>query len=366
MSYKIFQVDLDIGKEELELVKDCFNRRWLSEGPKCEEFLERFRDISGSKFAAFAPNGTLGLYLALLAMDLPKDSEVIVPAFTFYASASACVFANLKPVFVDVFKDSLNIDYNQLESVMNKNVSAIMPIHMYGQSCDMDKIMEFANKHKIKVIEDAAQAVSVKYKNKHVGHFGDVGVFSFFSDKIVTMGEGAVLTTNNEELFNTIKLRRNQGRPNAGTFIHPDLGMNFRVTEVQASIGLAQLKKLDKILQHRLEIYDYYQQKLNGLIDLEFVKQESFSSLAPFRFSFRTKHRKEIAQYLELNGVQTRSCFYPLNKQPKFKNYRTLECAVSQDAYDLGICLPVHRSITKKEVDYICEIIKKYCHENNL
>ena len=167
---KIFQVMPYIDEEELNSVRDCFSNKWLTEGPKSKKFLEYIKNFTGSKYAVFAPNGTLGLFLSLLALNLPRGSEIIIPSFTFFASASAAIFAGLKPVFVDVDEYSFNIDINQIEELITPNTKAIMPVHIYGHSVKMDEIMNIAKKYNLKVIEDAAQAYGVKYKNKHCGY----------------------------------------------------------------------------------------------------------------------------------------------------------------------------------------------------
>ena len=358
----IQQVDLNLDHNELALIQECIENRWLSEGEKVKTFSELLSGITGAKYVTFAPNGTLGLYLALLALDLPKDSEIILPSFTFYGSATSCVFAGLKPVFVDVYDDTFNIDPTLIEAAITEKTKAIMAIHIYGQACDMKAIMSIAKKHNLYVVEDAAQSIGVKINNEHVGCHGDIGVFSFFSDKVMTTGEGAALTTNNESLFERIKLLRNQGRPNAGTFIHPELGMNFRITEIQAAIGMSQIKKLDSIIKRRLEIWDLYKENLFGVGDLKFMSIAPFSNLIPFRFLIRTQFKDALGQYLNQNEIATRSSFYPMHLQPKLAQYKTQDCPVSETLYQEGSCLPVHAHISDDDVLYICNKIKDFFH----
>ena len=212
-------------------------------GKNTKKFIEKIKDITGSPYVLPVSNGTLGLYVALLSMNLPRGSEVLIPSFTFFGSASSVYFAGLKPVFVDVDPKTMATYENYLQKV-TKKTSAIMPVHIYGLSCDMDPIITFAKK-KLKIIEDAAQAIGVKYRGKHCGTFGDTEVISFFADKTIAMGEGGnAILTNNKGIYKKLKLIRNQGRPNSGTFIHPEFGMNFRITDMQSAIGYAQLKRL--------------------------------------------------------------------------------------------------------------------------
>ena len=206
----------------------------------------------------FAPNGTLGLYLAILSLDLPPNSEVLVPSFTFFGSASSIVFAGHKPVFVDVSTSDYTMDLDDLQSKITKNTAAIMAVHIYGQAARLSAICSIARQHNLYLIEDAAQAIGVEYEGKHAGTIGDVGVVSFFADKTITTGEGAVLFCKDEQLWKRLRLLRNQGRQNSGTFIHDSLGMNFRITDMQAAVGCAQLEKLDSIKKQRLEAYADY------------------------------------------------------------------------------------------------------------
>ena len=192
-------------------------------------------------------------FLALLALDLPRDSEILIPAFTFFASASAAVFAGLRPVFVDADPDTFNLDVEALEPLMTESTRAIMPVGVYGHSPPMDRISDFAAQHGLVVLEDAAQCLGVTYRGRHAGTWGDAGVISFFADKTVTTGEGGVVLTDDDELYHRLRLLRNQGRRHSGTFVHEGLGMNFRVTDMQCAVGTAQLRKLPRIADRKRE-----------------------------------------------------------------------------------------------------------------
>jgi len=362
MKNKITQVMPNIDDKELNYISESIENKWLTEGPKSEQFLEHIREFTGSKYAVLAPNGTLGLFLALLALDLPKNSEIIIPNFTFFASASSAIFAGLKPVFVDVDADTFNIDTSKVEDLINSNTSAIMPVHIYGQSANMDKVMFIAKKHNLKVIEDAAQAYGVNYKGRHCGTFGDASMISFFADKTITMGEGAVVLTQNEDLYKKLLLLRNQGRLNSGTFIHPSLGMNFRVTDMQCGVGLAQSVKFPQVLKNKLKNYNLYKELLEGVGDLEFLKVEEGSTFVPFRFFLKTKFKDELIKCLESKCIQTRSFFYPMHKQPPLKEYVSDDQAfsASEDLYEKGICLPLHAYLKNSDIAYITNKIKDF------
>ena len=358
MKTKIFQVSPKIGNLEKKYVYDVLESGWLTESKYTEKLVEKVKFLTGSKFAYPAPNGTLALYLSLLALDLPKGSDVLVPSFTFIASASSVVFAGHKPVFFDVEDDTWHGDLGSAENAITPKTKAIMPVHMYGSAMNMPNVLAFSKKHKLKVIEDAAQAVGVRQSGRHMGTFGDISIFSFFADKTVTMGEGAFIVTNDDEISEKIKLLRNQGRPNSGTFIHPALGMNFRITEMQAALGLAQLESLDNIAFRKRHNYFRYATILSTIPDIHAQIIPLDVEFIPFRFAFTSSNMLLYKTALEKEGVQTRSFFYPLNKQPCMIGISSMvECPVSESLFNNGLALPVHLDLTDSDIDFICSII---------
>lgn len=357
---RISQVDLSIGKDEAELVQQCIDARWLSEGPHTKAFAESLQAFTGSKYVTFAPNATLGLYLAFLALDLPAGSEVLVPSYTFYGSATAAVFAGLKPVFVDCDATTFNVSVEHFKAALTPNTRVIMPVHIYGQCCDMTAIMAFAKEHKLLVIEDAAQALGATHKGQHAGTFGDIGVISFYSDKTITTGEGGMLMTQNDALQAKIALLRNQGRPNAGTFIHPSLGMNFRITDIQAAIGRAQLKKFDAIYAAKVHKWNFYEKALKGVGDLRFMAVHKDSNLIAFRFPILSKHRDGLMKALQDAGIQTRGFFYPMHLQPKLRSEPPASLPNSEMLYNEGQCLPIHFQLQDSDLQLIVDTIKAY------
>ena len=241
MKYKIPQFQPFLDNREYEAIKSCFDLNWVTEGPKSKEFVDKLCKMMNVKYGVLAPNGTLSLYMALKVLGIGKGDEVIVPNFTFIASANAIDMVGAKPVFCDIQESDLHIDIKKAEKLITCRTKAIMPVHIYGMACNMDEVIEFAKKHKLKVVEDAAQAVGVNWNGKQAGTFGDIGSFSFFADKTLTTGEGGLVVTDNEELYNKLLYIRNQGRLNRGSFIHPEIGYNFRMTDLQTSIGLVQI-----------------------------------------------------------------------------------------------------------------------------
>lgn len=306
-----------------------------------------------------APNGTLGLFLSLLALDLPRGSEILIPSFTFYGCASAAVYAGLTPVFVDADPETFNLDVDSLEPLVSANTRAIMPVHTYGHAAPMDQIMDLAHRHGLVVLEDAAQGYGVSYRDRHVGTWGDVGMISFFADKTVTTGEGGVVLTQRDDLYERLRLVRNQGRLESGTFIHPSLGMNFRMTDLQCAVGLAQLRKASAIIERKRANQDLYRSQLEDTPGLRLLRVQSGSSFVPFRFIVASERRDALVAALERAGVQTRSVFYPLHRQPCLTEYVDRPLPVAERLYEEGICLPVHYGLTDGDIDYISGIIRR-------
>ena len=356
----VSQVDLFVDQNEERLVSEVIRNRWLSEGPQTRAFMAEIGKLLGSEHVFPAPNGTLGLFLALLALDLEPGSEIIIPSFTFYASAMSAVFAGLKPVFIDVDPKTFNATPEAFAAAITTKTRAIMPVHIYGQMGDMDGIMDVARKHNLRVVEDAAQAFGVSLGGRSAGVFGDIGVFSFYSDKAITTGEGACLVTGDKEIAGRIALLRNQGRPNSGTFVHPSHGMNFRITDMQAAVGRAQLAKLPTIIEERLDKWKRYQAGLRGIGDLEFMAPCEGSTLVPFRFPILTDRRAALAAFLEEKGIQTRGFFFPLHLQPKLVSTPPQSLPCSEELNRRGMCLPVHHHLSEGDLEHIIDTIRRF------
>lgn len=362
MSYKIFQLEPYFDEREIENLKVVINTGWVTEGPFSKEFIKKIQNYTGANYAVLANNGTLALYLSLLSIGIKHGDEVIVTDFSFNASASSIAFTGAKPVFVDINNSDLQIDVNKIEKTISSNTKAIMPVHIYGQACDMDPIIRLAKKYNLKIVEDAAQGYGVFYNNKHTGVIGDVGIISFFADKTITTGEGAIILTDDEAIYNKLKMLRNQGRPNSGTFIHPELGMNFRMTDLQCAVGVAQLEKFNEILEIKNKNYNLYTENLEQIPQIAFIELNEFSNFVPFRVNIRAEKLDQLIEYMESNLIQTRRLFYPLHKQPCFKylKYKENDFPNSDRAYNEGLSLPIHCGLKEKDIKYICNTIRKF------
>lgn len=360
MEYRISQVDLYLDDVERKLVSGSIDSRWLTEGPHSKTFQAQLSELTGAKHVFFAPNGTLALFLAALALEPEPGDEIIVPTFTFYGSATAPMYAGFKPVFIDVDPDTFNALPEAFEAAIGPRTKAFMPVHIYGQSCDMEGIMQVARRKGIQVMEDAAQALTVKLNGKQAGTFGDVGTFSLFSDKVITTGEGGIVVTGSDEIADRLRLLRNQGRPNSGTFIHPSLGMNFRITDLQAAIGLGQMEKLPRILADRAKKWRLYSEGLAGVGDIRLMRVLKGSDIVPFRFPIVTADRENLAKALEAAGIQTRGFFYPMHLQPKLRGAVTQSLPVAERLSAQGLCLPVHVHLSDAQVADVVGVIRRH------
>jgi perosamine synthetase len=369
MKYKISQVKPFINSKELEFIKKPIKNNFITEGPQSKKFLEKLLKITDSKYGVLVPNGTLAIALAIMALRLKKNDEIIIPNFTFYGSYSAAILAGVKPILCDVDKDNFQIDLESAKKVITPNTKAIMPVHIYGGSVDMIKLINFSKKHKLKIVEDAAQALGVKFKGKSAGSYGSVSAFSFYADKSLTTGEGGLITTNNKSIYKNLLLLRNQGRIKSGTFIHNNLGYNFRYNDILASIGLAQLKKFDFIKKRKLEIYNIFKKNLNDLGQVKFFKPIKNSNFIPFRVPIIVKSLSKLIIFLEKNKIQTRGFFYPLHEQKGVyipKRNRKKNDFYSNSIYGNknGLALPCYPSLKNSEIKFICEKIRKFYLKN--
>ncbi len=354
------QVKPWLGKEEARAVMDVVESGWLTEGSKAREFSSRLNELIGVEHGVFAPNGTLSLYLGLLALGIGPGDEVLVPDTTFIASANAVYLTGAVPVFVGVNDYNYQIDVSRCS--ITDRTRAIMPVHLYGMSANMTQVMEFAQSHNLLVIEDAAEAIGVYYKGQHAGSFGDVGCFSFFADKTITTGEGGYVVCRDAAIYDRLLHLRNQGRIESGTFQHPQIGYNFRITDLQAAIGLVQLDRLPDIKRCKKTILGQYFDELKNIEEVRFLEIEPGSTYVPFRVVLICERAQDLMAYLKEHKVQSRTFFYPLHRQPCF-SYMGLKDSQFPNAvygFEHGICLPVFPTMWSAQVEYICGCVKEF------
>lgn len=353
-----------IGEAEMSQVVGSIQDNWITEGPRSAKFVDRLRELMGFEHAVLAPNGTLALYLGLVAMGIEPGDEVIVPDVTFIASANAVVMAGATPVFVDVNPRNYQIDLSQADSLVNRRTRAVMPVHLYGMSADMGAVVAFADRHGIAIIEDAAQGIGVQYNGQHVGTFGDVGCFSFFADKTITTGEGGLVVARDAQVYDRLQMLRNQGRLNRGSFVHPEIGYNFRMTDLQTAVGLAQLDRLETIIERKRTILNWYHEEFDRCDPVSFIELEQGSTYVPFRAVIRAEQAEQLMTFLDKRDIQPRTSFYPLHKQPCFQH---LACDLRDetypnaiDSYEQSILLPCFPTLTRQQVAYIGKTVREF------
>ena len=359
-----------LGEEEQAAAAQAIAGGWVSEGPRTAAFAERLNALIGAPYGVFAPNGTLALYLALLAAGVGPGDEVIVPDTTFIASANAVIFAGAAPVFVDVDPERFQIDPAACAEAITPRTRAIMPVHLFGLAAPMDELLALAGRHGLLLIEDAAQAIGVSYKGRHVGGLGQLGCFSFFADKTITTGEGGYVACRDEATYERLRLLRNQGRIGRGSFVHQAIGTNLRITDVQAAIGLAQLDKLGAIVARKRALLERYAAGLEGLAEARLLTPPAEVEAVPFRAVLIAEQAADLMAHLERRGVQPRAFFYPLHRQPCFAHLARerggplhLDDARFPNAIrgaERGVLLPAFPELSPAQVDYICAAVREF------
>ena len=347
-----------LGEEELTQITEVIKSKWIAEGEKGREFEKRIATLCGVKHAVVVSNGTVALYIGLKVLGVGEGDEVIVPDFTFIASANSVKLAGATPVFVDVDEKTFNIDPESTRRAITKRTKAIMPVHIYGQAADMDSIGEIAKKYNLYIIEDAAQGIGVKFNGKPVGGFGDIGCLSFYADKTMTTGEGGMILTNDAKLAEQCVLMKNQGRLRAGAYIHPHIGYNFRLSDLQAAIGLAQLSKLSTMIEMKKKNEKLYRQGLAGVKGVEFPYIDPRGYNVPFRINILVDDPQGLQNFLEGEGIGSRRFFYPLHKQPCYNLEG--EFPNTEKAYERGLSLPSSVALSEQQIQYVCEKVKSF------
>lgn len=366
---KVPQMRPWVGEEEHAAMRSCFADGWITEGPRCKEFLEALLALTGARHGVFAPNGTLALYLAMRAIGIGPGDEVLVPDLTFIATATAVEMTGATPVFVDVSRDHHMIDLASCERWRTKKTRALAPVHLWGAVAEMDQVLAYARQHRLAIIEDAAQAIDVRYRGKHAGTFGEVGTFSFFADKTITTAEGGMVVTDDPDVHRRLLLLRNQGRLDRGAFWHPEIGYNFRITDMQAAVGLVQLEKLAEIKRRKAVIAQWYREGLHDLEQVVFFVAPPGSEWIPFRMPLLCDRLDELIASLVQHEIEPRRWFHPLHAQPCFARFTAAqlqgadparEFAHASDAALRGLCLPTFPELTEGQVDYVCATIRRF------
>jgi perosamine synthetase len=348
-----------VGNEK-KYVLDCLDSNWISSNGKyIEQFETGFTDFCGVKHALSCTNGTVALHLALLALGVGPGDEVIVPTLTYIATANAVSYCSAKPVFVDSEPETWNLAPELLEEKISPRTKAIIVVHLYGHPGNMDPIMTLAHKYGISVVEDAAEAHGAEYKGIRVGSIGDIATFSFYGNKIITTGEGGMVTTNDDHLAARVKQLKGQGVDPTQRYWFPIIGYNYRMTNIAAAIGLAQLEKADWHIQRRREVARWYLEELASIEGLQLPVEKSWVKNVYWMFSVVftdqiDSERDEIIERMKMQGIETRPFFYPMHVLPPYIEIaKGNQFPVADALSTRGINLPSWAGLTRENVKYI-------------
>lgn len=391
----------DITDLEKEKILEVLNTPNLSLGPKLLEFEKKFANYIGSKYATAVNSGTSGLHLCMKSLDIKDGDEVLTTPFSFISSANCILFERGKPVFVDINPKTLNIDENKLEDeikeLINKKskLKAILPVHIFGRPCEIDEIMEMAQQYELKVIEDPCEAIGAEYLSKlklktqssklvtvrseehkeikkmwrKVGTFGDCGVFAFYPNKQITTGEGGMIVTDDENIYKLCRSMRNQGRSdNGGWLQHERLGYNYRISDINCALGIAQLERIDEILTKREKVAKLYNERLRKIEELIIPQFEDNKKISWFVYvvrlidKYKRRDRDSILNKLKERGIGCSNYFSPIHLQPFYKRmfgYKKGDYPITEMVSERTIALPFYNNLKEEQIDYVCESLKE-------
>jgi perosamine synthetase len=354
-----------LGELELRYVSECVLSGWVSSaGPFVRRFEDVFAAFCGSRHAVATSNGTTALHLVLAAIGVGPGDEVVVPTLTFVATANAVTYTGARPVLVDSERSTWNIDPEQVAAAITPRTKAIVPVHLYGHPAEMDALRGTARAHGLTVVEDAAEAHGARYRGQPVGSIGDAGIFSFYGNKIVTTGEGGMVVTDDDALAERLRMLRDHGAAPGRRYHHPVVGFNYRLTNLQAALGVAQMERLDEILAAKRRIADRYRTALEGVPGITLPPQQPWAHNVHWLYSILVSEdvfglsRDELTDRLDAAGVETRPVFPPLHTQPPYAagggSY-----PVAEELAGRGLSLPSAVGLRDDEIDRVAGLIAR-------
>lgn len=360
MKHKISVAEPEIGEEELQNVMKAVRSGWVSsKGPFIEEFEKSFSSYIGVKHGVATSNGTTALHLALVALGIGREDKVLLPSLTFIAVANAVTYTRAEPIFIDSHPKYWCMDPSKIEEKIDNQTKAIIVVHLYGHPCDMDEIMRIAEDHKLYVIEDCAEATGAEYKGKKVGSFGIISCFSFYGNKIITTGEGGMCLTNKEELAAKMRILRDHGMNPNKKYWHNIIGFNYRMTNLQAALGVAQLKKIDLLVTKKRQIATAYKKLLQDLPDVAPAPEMPWAKNVYWLYSVLVKKalRDKLIKHLERQDIETRPFFHPIHILPPYKCSLTLPIAEKLSA--TGLNLPSGLRLSENQVEEVVKSLRE-------
>ncbi|MBI1184765.1 aminotransferase class I/II-fold pyridoxal phosphate-dependent enzyme [bacterium] len=370
MSERIYLSPPHMSGEEIQIVQQAFADNWIAPvGPQLKTFEENFCAYTGAKYAVAVSSGTAALHLALMVSDVHPGDEVFVSSLTFAASVNPILYVGAKPVFIDSEVNSWNMDPNLLEdalksrSKMGKLPKAVIPVHLYGQSADMNAIMAICDRYGVAVIEDAAEVLGSSYCGRHPGTIGKIGIFSFNGNKIITTSGGGMLVSDDQRLVDHARKLSTQAREPVAHYEHIEIGYNYRMSNIVGAIGIGQLNVIEERVQRKREIYDYYRAHLGELAGLTFVNEMSYGRhtrwlsvvlINPDEFGL---DREQVRLKLEDHNIESRPLWKPMHLQPVFDQYDVFGGVVAESLFNQGLCLPSGTALTVDQLDHIIALI---------
>lgn len=359
---RINQMEPWIGEEEKQAMMEYLDSGgWLTEFKKTRQFEQMIADYVGSKHASVVSNGTVSLIIALMALGIKNEDEVIAPDYTMIASVNAIVLAGAKPVLVDIEPSNLCLSLGLVEEMITPRTKGIMFVSINGRCPDMEKVVALAHKYNLYLIEDAAQSLGSRYKGKHLGTFGEIGSFSFSVPKIITTGQGGALTTDDEELFGRISKIKDFGRPQSGVDYYEIMGLNSKFTDLQAVIGIEQMKKLDWRVKRKKEMYQLYHNLLKGVEQIKFL-DTNLEDCSPWFIDILITEegaRDNLKEFLKGRGIETRSFYPAIHTQPPYSHVKG-NFKNSQYVSQRGLWLPSPSFLSDEDIERVCIEIKDY------
>jgi len=358
---RISQMEPWLGEEEKNaVIKYMESGGWITEYKKTEEFEDVFKTFVNSKFASAVTNGTMSLVVGLLSLDLTSTDEVIVPDYTMIASANSVKLAGEKPILVDIDLKNLCLDLGAAEEKISDNTKAIVYVSINGRSHNMYDVIKFAKKYNLRIIEDASQSLGCYYDEKHLGTFSDIGTFSLSTPKVITTGQGGIVVTNDEHLYKTIEMIKDYGRPKSGVDYYEIMGYNFKFTDLQAVIGLEQMKKIKWRLQRKKEIYKLYYNELGDNDNIQFIDTD-LTNTSPWFIDILIDalKRQSFIDYMKMENVDVRPFYPAIHTQPPYKNV-TNTFLNADTISKRGVWLPSSSFLTDEDIKYVCLKINSF------
>ncbi|MEM2929044.1 MAG: DegT/DnrJ/EryC1/StrS family aminotransferase [Nitrososphaerota archaeon] len=359
----------DIKEEDIKSVIEVLKTPFLSLGPKLLEFEEKIRNFVGVKYSVVVNSGTSALHLIIKSIGIKKGDEVITTSFSFISSSNCIIFEEGTPVFVDIEEDNYNINPDLIEEKITEKTKAILAVDVFGNPADWEKLEKIAKKYNLFLIEDSAEAVGSKLKDRMCGSFGNAGIFSFYPNKQITTGEGGVILTNDESIYSLSRSFRNQGRGDDNKWLeHIRIGYNYRLSDINCALGISQLNRIDEIINKRRKVYEIYNEYLSDIDEIILPKEKNgvfvnwFNYVIRLRDKFNKIDRDNLIKFLNESGIECKNYFPPIHLQPFYKNkfkFKEGDLPITEKISDRTISIPFFNNLSEIEIKYIKEKLKE-------